>query len=67
MLPLKVSSVSVGPPEPSVPCCSMGVPVSGKSESITPLNVLASTSAFELEGISTSTVPLNVVNSRSRP
>ncbi len=68
MLPLKVARVSVGPPEPRVPCCWLGkMPVSGKSESITPLNVLATTSAFEFDGTSTSTWPLNVVNSRSRP
>ncbi len=37
MLPLTVISVSVGPPEPRVPCCWLGVPASGKSETITPL------------------------------
>ena len=68
MLPLKVTRVSVGPPEPRVPCCWLGkMPVSGKSELIAPLVVLASTSAFVLEGTSTSTLPLNVVNARSRP
>ncbi len=66
MSPVTVVRVRFRPPLPMVPCMLCAVPLSGKVEVTVPFTAVAVTSAFALLGISTVTLPVTVVNSKSR-